>query len=114
MKYEVKDELPPGRTVRAEPIDWAGAKQAMIDNAGSWVKIVENISSSTPQQLRRGDNRLFRGEELERFEFATRKPTDPDVASRYRPNFTDLWGRYLSPESGQRVEKPKRGRRARS
>jgi len=112
MKYEVKDELPPGRTNRATPIDWAGAKKAMIDHAGSWVKIVENVSASTPQQLRRGDNKLFRGEELERFEFATRKPFDPEVASKYKPNFTDLWGRYIDPNGPDSVEKPKRSRHA--
>lgn len=116
MKYEVRDELPPGRTVREEPIDWEGAKQAMIDNEGSWVKIVENVSTSTPQQLRRGDNRLFRGEELKHFEFVTRKPEDPEVAASYRANFTDIWGRYSAKVSRQLAddEKPKRGRRARS
>lgn len=94
MKYEVTDELPPARTVRPKPIDWASAKKALMDNAGSWVKIVENVSASTLQQLRRGDNKLFRGEELEKFEFATRRPKDKAVAASYKPNFTDLWGRY--------------------
>ena len=113
MKYEVRDELPPGRKAREEPIDWDAAKQALIDNAGSWVKIVENISTSTPQQLKRGNVRAFRVEEMSKFEFATRKPQDAEKAASYRPNFTDLWGRY----DGDGVQladppKPKRGQRA--
>lgn len=94
MEYEVADELPPARTIRSQPIDWEGAKAAMIDNQGRWVKIVENLSASTLQQLRRGDNKLFRGSELEQFEFATRRPKDPGIAAAYKPNFTDLWGRF--------------------
>jgi hypothetical protein len=110
QKFEVLKELPPGRTKRAEPIDWEGAKQAMIDNAPDWVKIVENISTSTPHQLRRGDNRQFQGEEIDKFEFVTRKPQDAAKAATYRKNFTDLYGRYVAgpaPTEG----KPKRGRK---
>lgn len=113
MKYEVRDKLP-GRTMRTEPIDWEGAKQAMVDHAGSWVKIVENIAISTPQGLRRGDNKLFKGDELKQFEFVTRKPEDAAVAATYKANFSDLWGRYTPPGQVASAEKPKRGRRARS
>ena len=89
--YEVADELPnPNGMVRAMPIDWASAKQALIDNEGKWVKMVENVSASTLQQLRKGSNVQFRGEDLNKFEFAARRPK----GAEYPKNFTDLWGKY--------------------
>ena len=89
--YEVVDELPASRSrTRTEPIDWDGAKQALIENPGKWVKMVENISASTLQQLRRGVNRRFPLDELGDFEFAARRPKGAD----YPSNFTDLWGKY--------------------
>lgn len=88
---QFQNELPPAKTVRAEPIDWAQAKADLIANEGQWGKMVENVASSTTQQLRAGKNAAFRGDELAHFEFATRKPKD---AVDYKPRRTDLWGRY--------------------
>ena len=90
-KYEIADELPAQNgTRRADPIDWDSAKQAMIDNPGKWVRLAENVSASTLQQLRKGRNVRFRGDDLDHFEFAARRPKDAD----YPKNFTDLWGKY--------------------
>lgn len=94
MEYEIKEELPQGRKHRANPNDWEAAKRALKGNPGKWVKIAENVSASTRQQLVRGRYTAFRGEELEHFEFAVRQPEDPEIAATYRPNFSDIWGRY--------------------
>lgn len=94
MKFQ--RELPGGRTVRDAPIAWANAKELMIENEGAWGLIAENVSSSTPQQLRRGRYREFQEGELEKFQFAMRKPEDTEVAATYAPRRSDLWGRYSS------------------
>lgn len=100
-EYEVAEELPASRSVRrANPIDWSGARQAMIDNPGMWVKLVENVSASTLQQIRRGRNQQFRatedGGDLHKFEFAARRPAQEGLDEKYRKNFTDVWGRYVA------------------
>lgn len=90
-KYEIADELPAQNGMRrTSPIDWDSAKQAMIDHTGKWVKLAENVSASTLQQLRKGRNVRFRGDDLKCFEFAARRPKGAD----YRKNFTDLWGKH--------------------
>ena len=91
-QFKVLDELPAGRQVRAEPVDWAAAKQALLDNPDKWVLMAENIASTTSGQLAGGKNQHFRGEELEHFEFAVRKPEKPEVP--YGNRRTDLYGKY--------------------
>ena len=66
------DDLPSGRTVREEAVDWAKVKADLMENPGRWGLMAENISSSTPGQLRAGKNRNFRGPELAHFEFRVR------------------------------------------
>jgi hypothetical protein len=73
-------------------VDWASVKADLIEGAGKWGLMVENTSSSTIDQLRNGRYKDFRGEELKNFEFATRKPDNPDTP--YAPRRTDLYGRY--------------------
>jgi hypothetical protein len=90
--FKVLDELPAGRSLRDEPVDWVAAKQALIDNPGKWVLMAENIASSVPGQLRDGSYKDFRGAELAHFEFRVRKPEKPAVP--YAPRRTDLYGRY--------------------
>ena len=91
-EFKVVKDLPAGRAVRDEPVDWEGAKAALIENAGDWVLIAENIASSIPGQLRAGKNKNFRGDELRHFEFRVRKPEAPKVP--YGNRRTDLYGRY--------------------
>ena len=86
------DDLPSGRTVREEAVDWAKVKADLMENPGRWGLMAENISSSTPGQLRAGKNRHFRGPELAHFEFRVRKPKDPKEP--YGRRRTDLYGRY--------------------
>ena len=99
MTIRVQSELPPGRTVRDEPVDWAKVKTLMIENEGNWVLVADNVAGSTAAQLREGKNQLFRGADLDAFEFAVRKPEDPNVAATYKKFRTDLWGRYTAPKS---------------
>lgn len=94
MKFQ--SELPGGATVREDPIDWAAAKAELIENEGEWGLIAENISSSTPQQLRKGRYKEFPAEELSNFQFAMRKPEDKEIAATYATRRSDLWGRYSS------------------
>lgn len=89
------DELPEGRrTVRSEPVDWEQAKATLIENPGKWGLMADNVPASTPGQLRKGKNRLFRGPELEHFEFRVRKPE----GAKYPPRRTDLYGRFTPAE----------------
>lgn len=89
------DELPEksGRIVRHEPVDWAKAKAEIIAGKGQWGLMAENVSTSTIDQIRGGKYKLFRGEELGKFEFATRKPKNPETP--YPKRRTDLYARYL-------------------
>lgn len=87
------EELPPSRTGRISPINWIEAKNQLVANPGMWGLMAENISSSTPAQLRAGKNKQFRGDELLNFEFRVRKPDNPEVP--YAPRRTDLFGRYI-------------------
>ena len=84
------DEMPPGRSVRAERVDWAKAKAELMENPGQWGLMAENVASSIPGQLTNGKNKAFRGEELQHFEFRILKPENSD----YGPRRTDLYGRY--------------------
>jgi hypothetical protein len=93
---QITDQLPSGSDVRPTRVDWAKAKTAAMENPGKWVLMAENIASSIPDQLRKGMNKQFRGDELERFEFATRRPK----GATYPKRRTDLWGRY-TPEGGK-------------
>lgn len=92
------EKLPPNRFVRATRIDWEKAKAELIANEGQWGLVAENVSNSTPYQLRMGRNRHFRGDDLKNFEFSTRRPEfDPDSDEEpYGPRRTDLYGRYTS------------------
>ena len=83
-------ELPRGIDVRPTRVDWEEAKQAVMDNPGQWGLMATNIASSVPDQLRKGVNKAFRGDDLAHFEFATRRPKGADYPKRR----TDLWGRY--------------------
>ena len=89
-----QDEPPAAQNLRDSPVDWAKAKRELMENEGKWGLIAENISNSTPQQLRTGRYKEFRDPELEHFEFITRKPEDRDKAASYGPRRTDVWGRY--------------------
>lgn len=91
---QFQDELPQARTTRAEPIDWEQAKADLVANEGKWGLIATSVAQSTPQQLRKGGNRHFRGDELKHFEFAARRPKNPANPEDYPGNRTDLWGRY--------------------
>lgn len=86
---QVFDELPGGREIREERVDWEKVKADMIANEGQWVK-VENVASSITQQLGSGRNQNFRGDELRHFEFVTRRTPGQE----YAPRRTDLYGRY--------------------
>lgn len=83
---------------RREPIDWATAKAELMKRPGHWGLMAENVSSSTPSQLRRGLNQTFRGPELEDFEFRIRRPAGAK-ASGYAKGRTDLYGRYVPSEA---------------
>lgn len=96
---QFQDELPPGRAVRDEPVDWAAVKKSLMQNPGKWGLMAENVASSTPAQLRAGKNKSFRGPELEHFEFRVRKPSDPKKP--YGRRRTDLWGRYTETTKGK-------------
>lgn len=87
------DELPAGRAVREERVDWEKAKAEVMGTPGKWGLMAENVSSSTPGQLRAGKNKYFRGEELRHFEFRVSKPQKADPAI-YTSRRTDLYGRY--------------------
>jgi|GEM_PF-2817051 len=87
------EDLPPGRNIRQEPVDWASAYDAMMQNPGQWGLIASDVSASTPGQLRAGKNQHFRGDDLKHFEFRVRKPENPDPA--YGKRRTDLYGRYV-------------------
>lgn len=86
------DELPKGRTTRDEPVDWAQAKADLMANPGQWGLIAKNISGTTPGQIRKGKYKDFAADELEHFEFVTRRPEEPDES--YTSRRTDLYGRY--------------------
>lgn len=106
--FKVVKALPPNAraSVREEQVDWAGAKTALIDNAGEWVCIAENVHSSTVTQLRAGKYAQFQGAELENFEFASRRPTraregaGSDDWQPYGPRRTDVYGLYTAPKKG--------------
>ena len=85
------EELPPTNN-RNRRIDWDGAKADLIANEGKWGLMATNISNSIPQHLRAGRYKAFRGEELDDFEFAVRRPETP--SEEYGPRMTDLYGRY--------------------
>jgi len=95
---EFFDEIPGARPFRQRRIDWEKVKAALKDNPGRWGLMAEDVSSSTASQLRKGANRLFRGDELNEFEFRVRKP-DGEKASDYVKDHTDLYGRYVPAES---------------
>lgn len=86
------DELPASRNVRDTPVDWPVVKDELKARPGQWGLMAENVSSSIADQLRSGKNKLFRGEELDHFEFRVRKPENPAVP--YGNRRTDLYGRY--------------------
>ena len=90
-------ELPERHVVRDEPVDWEQAKADLMANPGKWGLMAENVSNSTPGQLRKGKNRFFRGPELENFEFRVRKPKAPETP--YGRRRTDLYGRYSGPKT---------------
>lgn len=87
------EELPAQRgAVRRSRVDWAKAKEDLVAHEGQWGLMAENVASSAPHQLRRGDNKHFRGDDLNHFEFSVRKPIAPEVP--YGDRRTDLYGRY--------------------
>lgn len=88
------DELPERRVPRREPIDWEKAKAELVAHEGEWGLMVQNVSDSTVDQLRAGKYKSFRGEELKHFEFATRKPDNPEEP--YAKRRTDVYGKYTS------------------
>jgi len=93
MKFSA--DLPGGQA--REPrrfIDWADAKSQLMANEGQWGLIATDVSVTVPQQLKGGRNKLFRGEELENFEFCVRRPE----GAAYAPRRSDLWGRYTAPK----------------
>ena len=95
MTVKTFDSLPPinGKS-EARLIDWDKARRDLIANEGLWVLMAENISNSTPQQLRTGKYRAFPPNEMEHFEFSVRKPENPQVP--YGKRRTDLYGRYTA------------------
>ncbi len=95
------DEVPTRGVRRGEPVDWAAAKAALIENEGKWGLMAENVAASTPQQLYNGKNSHFRGEELKHFEFRVARPESPETP--YPPRRTDLYGRYTSKPGTKRV-----------
>lgn len=88
----IDEDLHPEQTMLTRSNNWALIKADLVANRNRWILIAENVPSSTSSQLRSGKNRHFRGEELNHFEFVTRKPRNPD--SPYLPRRTDLWGRF--------------------
>ena len=95
---EFFEELPGGNRIHEEPVDWHAARAELMKNPGSWGLMVENVSSSTASQLRKGQNRNFRGEDLEQFEFRVRRPADAKGRG-YVNRRTDLYGRYVPAEA---------------
>lgn len=87
---QFSESLPSGTDVRPSRVDWASAKKTIMERPGEWGLMAPNIASSIPDQLRKGMNKHFRGDELARFEFVTRRPTD----ATYPKRRTDLWARY--------------------
>jgi hypothetical protein len=89
---EFFDELP--GEAQQKRTNWARVKENLIAHEGQWGLIARNVSSSTPQQLLKGKNKLFRGEELRHYEFSVRRPENP--AEPYASRRSDLYGRYKS------------------
>lgn len=87
MRFQ--EHIPSERDTRQNRVDWPAARQALEDNPGKWGLVAENVASSVAEQLRKGRNKNFRNG-LERFEFATRRPS----GATYEPRRTNLWGRY--------------------
>ena len=88
-------EPPAAQNLREQgQVDWAAVKAELIAHEGEWGLVAENIANSTPQQIRSGRYKEFRGDELDHFEFVTRKPEDKDKAASYGSRRTDVWGRY--------------------
>lgn len=93
-EFRVFDKFPApsgNRGGRARPIDWDGAKLEMMRNPGKWVLIAEDVASSMPQQIYRGRNPRFRGEERDKFRFRVRRPDD----CQYPPRRSDIYGSYV-------------------
>lgn len=89
---QITEQLPSGNDVRPTRVDWSASKELAMQNPGMWVLMATNIASSIPDQLRKGMNKQFRGDDLKHFEFATRRPKD----ATYPKRRTDLWGRYTA------------------
>lgn len=87
-----QDELPQAFGAPDKRVDWAAVKAELIANEGQWGLMAENMANTTPSQLRRGNYAAFRGDELAHFEFASRRPENPDAA--YGTRRADIWGRY--------------------
>ena len=87
-------EPPAAQNLREERVDWAAVKAELMAHEGEWGLVAENIANSTPQQIRSGRYKEFRGAELDHFEFVTRKPEDKEKLVEYGPRRTDVWGRY--------------------
>ena len=103
MNFRVESDLPkPRAAVREHPVDWEGAKQALISNPGQWVLVAEDVHASTGEQLRKGKYTAFPKSEIEDYEFSARKPDGSNYAARR----TDIWGRYTKPV-GKLWGKPK-------
>ena len=90
---EFFEKIPGRGTTRSGRADWAEVKAELIANPEKWGLIAQNVSSSTPSQLRTGKNAHFRGEDLESFEFKVAKPQSPEEP--YAKHRTDLYGRYV-------------------
>lgn len=101
MNMHFQEELPTARASHGTLVDWAAVKDELVANEGQWGLMAKAVAQSTPQQLRKGAYRAFRGEELAHFEFASRRPKNPENPEDYAGNRTDLWGRY----SAKPVEK---------
>lgn len=90
-------EPPAAQNLREQgQVDWAAVKAELMAHEGEWGLVAENIANSTPQQIRSGRYKEFRGAELDHFEFVTRKPEDKAKAAEYGPRRTDVWGRYTA------------------
>jgi len=99
---EFFENLPNERGVRDEPINWTTAKEELVKNPGRWGLMAENVSSSTGTQLRMGLNTLFRGGELDKFEFRMRRPGGLK-GREYAKRRTDLYGRYTPAEANEEM-----------
>ena len=71
-------------------IDWAEAKEHMRQNPGKWGLVAENMSTSNVTQVRSGNNKHFRGDDLVDFAFISRRPEGTD----YKPGYSDIYGCY--------------------